>query len=73
VSDEAGRITCPECGAVAVETMPADYCLFFYDCKTCRAVVKPLPGDCCVFCSYGDRRCPSSTRSSHPTDPDPAG
>lgn len=51
-------ITCPECGFVATETMPTDACQWFYDCKGCRTVLKPLPGDCCVFCSYGTIACP---------------
>jgi hypothetical protein len=51
-------ITCPECGHRAVERMPTDACQFFYDCKGCGARLKPLPGDCCVFCSYGSVKCP---------------
>lgn len=51
-------ITCPQCGHVEVETMPTDACQWFYDCKGCGAVLKPLPGDCCVFCSYGTIPCP---------------
>jgi len=51
-------ITCPLCGARATETMPVDACLYFYDCPACAAVLKPLAGDCCVFCSYGDVKCP---------------
>jgi hypothetical protein len=38
--------------------MPADACQYFYDCKGCGARLKPLPGDCCVFCSYGSVPCP---------------
>jgi hypothetical protein len=38
--------------------MPADACQYFYDCKGCGAVLKPMAGDCCVFCSYGDVACP---------------
>jgi hypothetical protein len=38
--------------------MPTDACQYFYDCRHCGAVLKPLPGDCCVFCSYGDTPCP---------------
>jgi uncharacterized membrane protein YfcA len=30
----------------------------FYDCKGCGERLKPLEGDCCVFCSYGSVRCP---------------
>jgi len=51
-------ITCPSCGHRSVEQMPTDACRFFYDCKGCGAHLKPWPGDCCVFCSYGSVRCP---------------
>ena len=52
-------ITCPECGASRIETMPTDQCQFFYDCPNCHAIVRPKSGDCCVFCSYGTVPCPS--------------
>ena len=29
-----------------------------YDCKGCGQRLKPKPGDCCVFCSYGSVPCP---------------
>ena len=51
-------ITCPSCGARSKETMPTDACQFFYDCRSCGAVLRPKTGDCCVFCSYGSVRCP---------------
>ena len=51
-------ITCPECGHSAAETMLSDACQYFYDCRGCGRVLKPLKGDCCVFCSYGDMPCP---------------
>ena len=41
-----------------IETMPVDACQFFYDCKGCGERLKPKPGDCCVFCSYGSVKCP---------------
>ncbi|MBY0422146.1 MAG: GDCCVxC domain-containing (seleno)protein [Parvularculaceae bacterium] len=52
------RIVCPHCGNATVESMPEDACQYFYDCTNCGVVMKPLPGDCCVFCSYGDVKCP---------------
>ncbi len=62
-------LTCPMCGHQAIETMPTDACQFFYMCKGCNALLKPLPGDCCVFCSYGaagtgaaKTRCPYKTQ-----------
>jgi len=51
-------IVCPHCNHAAVETMPTDACQFFYDCKGCGQRLKPKPGDCCVFCSYGSVPCP---------------
>src|SRR5881227_4018245 len=51
-------LTCPKCSHQAVETMPTDACQFFYNCKGCGARLKPKPGDCCVFCSYGSVPCP---------------
>jgi hypothetical protein len=52
-------ITCPHCGHVRTETMPQDACQYFYECRGCGAVLKPKQGDCCVFCSYGNVKCPS--------------
>lgn len=51
-------LICPKCGHRATEQMPTDACQYLYDCKGCGALLKPLPGDCCVFCSYGSVRCP---------------
>lgn len=51
-------LTCPHCGCAAEEAMPTDACLYFYDCRGCGAQLRPLPGDCCVFCSYGSVPCP---------------
>ena len=52
------EITCPECGHRKVEEMPTTSCQFFYECKNCKAVLKPKEGDCCVYCSYGTVSCP---------------
>ena len=52
-------ITCPQCGFQKTETMPTDACQFFYECENCHAVLRPKPGDCCVYCSYGTVKCPS--------------
>ena len=51
-------LTCPACGYASRERMPTDACLFFWNCPSCRARVRPKEGDCCVFCSYGDVPCP---------------
>jgi hypothetical protein len=51
-------VTCPECGHAAEEEMPLDACQYFYECRGCHALLRPRPGDCCVFCSYGTVPCP---------------
>lgn len=51
-------LTCPHCGTVKTETMPTDACLFFYECTGCEVLLRPKPGDCCVFCSFGSVPCP---------------
>jgi hypothetical protein len=51
-------LTCPHCGFARQETMPTDSCRFFYECSSCNALLRPKPGDCCVFCSFGSVRCP---------------
>ncbi len=51
-------ITCPKCGHQKEETMPTDACQFFYKCEKCNTILKPLEGDCCVYCSYGSVACP---------------
>ena len=51
-------LTCPSCGLATVEIMPLDRCVYFYDCKGCGNVLTTKPGDCCVYCSYGDKNCP---------------
>jgi hypothetical protein len=51
-------ITCPECGHKKTEMMPTNSCQYFYECENCKKVLKPLKGDCCVYCSYGSVKCP---------------
>jgi hypothetical protein len=46
-------ITCPASGTAKTETTPTDACQYFYECAGCGELLRPKPGDCCVFCSYG--------------------
>jgi hypothetical protein len=46
--------------------MPVNACVAFYDCKGCGTTLKPLPGSCCVFCSYGSVPCPPIQRGVEP-------
>lgn len=62
------RLTCPMCGQVQVLEMPSDACQYFFECSHCYALLKPRPGDCCIFCSYADVACPprQQAKSSGP-------
>jgi len=51
-------ITCPACSHTHTEKIPEDCCLYFYKCLGCSLVMRPRPGDCCVFCSFGTVKCP---------------
>jgi hypothetical protein len=59
------NLTCPECGFTERLEMPTDACQFFHQCTNCKTVLKPQPGDCCVFCSYGDVPCPPIQLEQH--------
>ena len=51
-------LICPVCGHKSKEQMPDNACQYYYECKGCNELLKPLKGDCCVYCSYGDVPCP---------------
>ena len=46
-------LTCPVCGHSKLEIMPTDACQYYYECESCKQLLKPEAGDCCVFCSFG--------------------
>lgn len=56
------KLTCPLCGFTEQLEMPIDACQFFHECTNCKTILRPKPGDCCVFCSFGDVACPSKQR-----------
>lgn len=58
MTDALATITCPACGATSSAVMPVDACQHFYRCPGCEELLRPLEGDCCVFCSYSDSLCP---------------
>lgn len=43
-----------------MEDVPTDQCVVFFECPACATILRPQPGDCCVFCSYADVGCPSA-------------
>ena len=56
---QTSEITCPNCQFKKTEPLPTEVCLLSYTCTQCNTVMHPKEGDCCVFCTYGDKKCPS--------------
>ena len=55
-------LQCPHCGFKAIETMPVEACVAFHPCSACGRTIRPRPGHCCVFCSWGTVPCPPEQR-----------
>jgi hypothetical protein len=51
-------LTCPRCGHRKREQMPDNACQFLYEREGCRELLRPRPGDCCLFCSFRSVPCP---------------
>ena len=60
------HLTCPYCCFREAWEIPADFCLISHRCTNCNMQIKPAPGDCCVFCSYGDTLCIPKQRERLP-------
>jgi hypothetical protein len=58
VATLTSTITCPNCGFEKQESMPENACMHSYECTHCHQLLRPRPGACCVFCSYGSTPCP---------------
>ncbi len=54
-------LTCPNptCRHQQRVLMPTTFCQLFYTCEACSMTHARKRGDCCVFCSYADKPCPS--------------
>jgi hypothetical protein len=51
-------LRCPACGHAEEMDMPTNACVVFHFCEACGFVLRPMAGDCCVFCSFGSVPCP---------------
>ena len=60
-------LTCPECKHEQGLEIPTNACQFFFECVNCDTVLRPLDGDCCVFCSFADQRCPMKQQAATET------
>ncbi len=61
-------LICPKCQAKQEVKMLTDACQHFYKCQSCGETLKPKEGDCCVFCSYADSKCPPKQTEAQATN-----
>jgi len=57
MKENLGTLTCPKCGNKQQMKIPTGICMPFYICNKCKKEIKSKNG-CCVFCDYGDKKCP---------------
>lgn len=55
---DTATLTCPKCGYRQQGEIPTTSCVPFYVCDGCQKTIKAQGEDCCVFCSYADKKCP---------------
>lgn len=61
---DTATLTCPKCGHKQEGEMPTTSCVPFYVCDGCKEMIKAQGEDCCVFCSYADKKCPLKKKES---------
>jgi hypothetical protein len=53
------KLTCPECGAEENVEMLSMEIARIYKCDTCNEISHVNEDECCVYCQYGEVKCPS--------------
>lgn len=61
VSDVLNKneLTCPECGTKQKGEMLEAAYSYAYQCNGCSEIIEKKNDSCCVYCSYGEVKCPS--------------
>ncbi len=52
------ELTCPDCGSKQKSEMLEAAYSYAYQCNSCSEIVEKKEDSCCVYCSYGDVKCP---------------
>jgi len=53
------NLSCPECGEKQKSEMLDEDYSYAYQCNGCASIIEKKENDCCVYCSYGEVKCPS--------------
>ena len=56
-----GKVKCPKCKHKQPIQIPISVCQQFYKCNGCGKIIQAKK-TCCVFCDYGDRKCPAAEK-----------
>lgn len=57
-------LRCPFCLGEELLRMPENFCEILRPCRFCRRIIRPRPGDCCVYCSFATVPCPPHQQES---------
>ncbi len=52
-------LTCPECASQQTAEMLDTGHSYAYQCDHCSEIIEKKEDSCCVYCSYGEVKCPS--------------
>ncbi|MES2587220.1 MAG: GDCCVxC domain-containing (seleno)protein [Pseudomonadota bacterium] len=63
IQDHSSKITCPICLAAETLALPKGSSQHLYRCQSCKTILRPKSGDCCIFCSFGSVDCSSSEKN----------
>ncbi len=53
------KLSCPQCGSTQSVNMLALEIPRVYQCNNCREVIQANADECCIYCQYGEVKCPS--------------
>lgn len=53
------QLTCPECASQQSAEMLDTGHSYAYQCDNCLEIIEKKEDSCCVYCSYGEVKCPT--------------
>ncbi len=55
----ANHLICPECGEKQKVEMSSSENTLIFECCSCKEIIQTTEDECCVYCQYGEVKCPS--------------
>ncbi|WP_370624722.1 GDCCVxC domain-containing (seleno)protein [Polynucleobacter sp. 80A-SIGWE] len=63
LQEHCSTITCPICLNAEILALPKGSSQHLYRCHSCKTILRPKSGDCCIFCSFGSIDCSSPEKN----------